>query len=86
MLTKLYSENIKKVWRFSRAKIEDKSAITVLFKRLDAALAASGVRSLWGGQTIEASIVATPKQRKLRARNGRSKPAAMPAEWGKEAD
>src|SRR5215471_12348434 len=54
------------IWTFrealTRAKIQGKPAIEILFKRFDAALAAAGFLAM-GGQIIDASIIAAPKQR-----------------------
>jgi hypothetical protein len=56
------------IWTFrealTRAKIQGESAIEILFNRFDAALAAAGFLAM-GGQIIDASIVAAPKQRML---------------------
>src|SRR6266576_850175 len=54
------------IWTFrealTRAQVAGNPAITVLFKRFEAALAAAGFLAM-GGQIIVASIVAAPKQR-----------------------
>jgi hypothetical protein len=54
------------IWTFrealTRAKLRGKPAIEVLFKRFDAALSAAGFLAM-GGQIIDATIVAAPKQR-----------------------
>ena|SRR5215213_11014435 len=54
------------IWTFrealTRAQIEGKPAIDVLFARFDAALRQAGFLAM-SGQIIDASIVACPKQR-----------------------
>ena len=54
------------IWTFREAltgaKLRGKPAIEVLFKRFDAALSAAGFLAM-GGQIIDATIVAAPKQR-----------------------
>ena len=58
------------IWNFrealTRASIEGKPAIEVLFKRFDAALTKAGFLAM-GGQIIDATIVAAPKQRNTEA-------------------
>src|ERR1700683_2029684 len=49
------------IWTFREA-LRGKPAIEVLFKRFDAALSAAGFLAM-GGQIIDATIVAAPKQR-----------------------
>ena len=53
------------IWTFrealTRAAIEGRPAIEVLFKRFDAALTKAGYLAM-GGQIIDATIVAAPKQ------------------------
>ena len=55
------------IWTFrealTRARIDGKPAIEVLFERYDAALTSGRVSGAMGGQIIDASIVAAPKQR-----------------------
>ena len=54
------------IWTFrealTRAVIDGEPAVGVLFKRFDATVKASGYLAL-GGQIIDATIVAAPKQR-----------------------
>jgi transposase, IS5 family len=75
------------IWTFrealTRAKIEGNSTISVLFKRFDAALAAAGFLAM-GGQIIDASIVAAPKQRNTEGEKREIKAGRIPAEWAKK--
>ena len=54
------------IWTFrealTRAQIDGKPAIQILFRAYEAALAQAGFQAM-GGQIIDASIVAAPKQR-----------------------
>jgi hypothetical protein len=54
------------IWNFrealTRARIEGEPAIEVLFRRFDAMLNAAGYIAM-GGQIIDATVVAAPKQR-----------------------
>ena len=72
------------IWTFrealTRARIADQPAIQVLFRAYEAALKAAGFLAM-GGQIVDASIVAAPKQRnsdgeKRDIRNGR-----IPEAW-----
>ena len=58
------------IWNFrevlTRTIVDGKPAIEVLFKRFDAALAQAGFLAM-GGQIIDATIVAAPKQRNTEA-------------------
>ena len=58
----------------TRTIVEGEPAIEILFKRFDAALAQAGFLAM-GGQIIDATIVAAPKQR---PRRRRSRKAASP--------
>ena len=75
------------IWTFrealTRAKIEGNSAITVLFKRFDAALAAAGFLAM-GGQIIDASIVAAPKQRNTEGEKREIRAGRIPAQWAEK--
>ena len=72
------------IWTFrealTRAKLRGKPAIEVLFKRFDAALAAAGFLAM-GGQIIDASIVAAPKQRNTDDEKRDLKEGRIPPEW-----
>jgi len=72
------------IWTFrealTRAKIQEKPAIEILFKRFDAALAAAGFLAM-GGQIIDASIVAAPKQRNTEGEKRDIKEGRIPPEW-----
>jgi hypothetical protein len=69
------------IWTFrealTRAQIEGKPAIEVLFARFDAALRQAGFLAM-GGQIIDASIVQPPSSATQRKRSRRSKRAAFP--------
>ena len=69
------------IWNFrealTRAKIDGKPAIEVLFKRFDAALTKAGFLAM-GGQIIDATIVATPKQRNSEAEKKDIKEGRIP--------
>ena len=58
------------IWTFrealTRAKLDDKPAIEVLFRAYETALTRAGFLAM-GGQIIDASIVAAPKQRNTTA-------------------
>ena len=72
------------IWNFrealTRAKIDGKPAIEVLFKRFDAALTKAGFLAM-GGQIIDATIVATPKQRNSEAEKKDIKEGRIPEDW-----
>ena len=77
------------IWTFrealTRAKLGGKPAIEVLFKRFDTALSAAGFLAM-GGQIIDATIVATPKQRNSDGEKREIKEGRIPAAWaGKPA-
>jgi transposase, IS5 family len=75
------------IWTFrealTRARIAGKPAIEVLFERFDAALRAAGFLAM-GGQIIDASIVAAPKQRNTESEKRDIKEGRIPAEWAKK--
>jgi transposase, IS5 family len=75
------------IWTFrealTRAKIQSKPAIEILFQRFDAALAAAGFLAM-GGQIIDASIVAAPKQRNSEAEKREIKEGRIPADWARK--
>jgi transposase, IS5 family len=75
------------IWTFrealTRAQVAGKPAITVLFKRFEAALAAAGFLAM-GGQIIDASIVAAPKQRNTDGEKRQIREGHIPAEWARK--
>ena len=72
------------IWTFrealTRAEIDGKPAIEVLFARFDAALRAAGFLAM-GGQIIDASIVACPKQRNTEEEKREIKAGRIPEGW-----
>jgi transposase, IS5 family len=72
------------IWNFrealTRATIEGKPAIEVLFTRFDAALTKAGFLAM-GGQIIDATIVAAPKQRNTEAEKKEIKAGRIPEDW-----
>src|SRR6201981_4118268 len=67
----------------TRAKTEGKPAIEILFQRFDAALAAAGFLAM-GGQIIDASIIAAPKQRNSAGEKREIKEGRIPADWARK--
>ena len=72
------------IWNFrealTRASIDGKPAIEVLFKRFDAALTKAGFLAM-GGQIIDATIIAAPKQRNTEAEKKEIKAGRIPEDW-----
>ena len=72
------------IWTFrealTRASIDGETAVGVLFKRFDAAVKASGYLAM-GGQIIDATIVAAPKQRNTIAEKQAIKDGHIPEDW-----
>jgi transposase, IS5 family len=72
------------IWGFrealTRARIADRPAIEVLFERFDAVLAMAGFLAM-GGQIIDASIVAAPKQRNTNGEKRDIKEGCIPPAW-----
>ena len=72
------------IWSFrealTRAQIEGRSAIEVLFARFDAALRQAGFLAM-GGQIIDAGLVACPKQRNTEAEKAALKQGRIPEAW-----
>jgi IS5 family transposase len=72
------------IWTFrealTRARIEGKPAIEVLFKAYEAALTKAGFLAM-GGQIIDASIVAAPKQRNTDEEKRDIKAGRIPEAW-----
>jgi transposase, IS5 family len=75
------------IWTFrealTRARIGNKPAIAILFERFDAALATAGFLAM-GGQIIDASIIAAPKQRNTDDQKREIKAGRIPADWVKK--
>src|ERR1700722_3718750 len=75
------------IWTFrealTRGKLRGKPAIEVLFKRFDAALSAAGFLAM-GGQIIDATIVAAPKQRNTDGEKREIKEGRIPTEGAKK--
>jgi transposase len=71
------------IWTFrealTKARIDDKPAIEVLFWRFDQALKAAGFLAM-GGQIIDATIVAAPKQRNTEEEKRVIKDGGVPEE------
>ena len=72
------------IWTFrealTRAQIGGKSAIQVLFRAYKAALTKAGFLAM-GGQIIDASIVAAPKQRNSEGEKAEIKAGRIPQAW-----
>src|SRR5450631_1254213 len=72
------------IWNFrealTRASIDGKPAIEALFKRFDAALTKAGFLAM-GGQIIDATIIAAPKQRNTEAEKKEIKAGRIPEDW-----
>jgi IS5 family transposase len=72
------------IWSFrealTRATLDGKPAIEVLFGRFDAALRAAGFLAM-GGQIIDTSIVACPKQRNTEEEKRDIKAGRIPEDW-----
>jgi hypothetical protein len=70
--------------RLTKAVI-GRPAIEILFQRFDVALAKAGYVAM-GGQIVDASIVAAPKQRNTDAEKREIREGRIPAEWAKKLD
>ena len=72
------------IWTFrealTRAEIEGRPAIQALFQAYEAALTKAGFLAM-GGQIIDASIVAAPKQRNTEGEKAEIRAGRVPAEW-----
>ena len=72
------------IWTFrealTRATIEGEPAVGLLFKRFDSAVKASGYLAM-GGQIVDATIVAAPKQRTTQAEKDAIKDGRIPEDW-----
>lgn len=67
------------IWLF-REKLTKAGAIQPLFERFDATLRASGYIAM-GGQIVDASLIAAPKQRNTEAEKKELKEGRIPQEW-----
>src|ERR671910_1117678 len=72
------------IWSFretlTRATLNDRAAIEMLFLSYEAVLTRAGFLAM-GGQIIDASIVAAPKQRNTDAEKREIKDGRIPSEW-----
>jgi len=72
------------IWNFrealTRALVDGKPAIEVMFKRFDAALTKAGFLAM-GGQIIDATVVAAPKQRNTEAEKQAIKEGHIAEGW-----
>jgi transposase, IS5 family len=72
------------IWTFrealTRAQIEGKPAIQVLFSAYEATLRAAGFLAM-GGQIVDATVVAAPKQRNTEVEKADLKAGRMPDAW-----
>ena len=72
------------IWTFrealTRGRIDGKPAIEVLFRAYEAALTKAGFLAM-GGQIIDASIVAAPKQRNTEGEKAEIKAGRIPQAW-----
>ena len=66
--------------RLTRAVIEERPAIEVLFARFDATLREAGYIAM-SGQIVDATLVAAPRQRNTAAEKAEIKAGGIPAEW-----
>jgi transposase, IS5 family len=66
--------------RLTRAVLEGKPAIEVLFSRFDETLRAAGYIAM-SGQIVDATLVAAPRQRNTAAEKAEIKAGRVPAEW-----
>jgi len=75
------------IWTFrealTRTRLAGKPAIEAVFERFDAALRAAGFLAM-GGQIIDASIVAAPKQRNTEGEKRDIKQGRIPPAWAKK--
>jgi len=66
--------------RLTRAEIDGRPAVEVLFARFDAALRAAGYIAM-SGQIVDARLVAAPRQRNTEAEKAELKAGRIPAAW-----
>lgn len=70
------------IWTFREA-LKRVGAVEVLFQRFDAALKAAGYLAM-GGQILDATIVAAPKQRNTEAERASIKAGLIPEGWSEK--
>lgn len=70
------------IWTFREA-LKRADAVEALFRRFDAALKASGYLAM-GGQIVDATIVAAPKQRNTEVERAAIRQGHIPAGWAKK--
>lgn len=70
------------IWTFREA-LKRADAVEALFRRFDAALKASGYLAM-GGQIVDATIVAAPKQHNTEAERAAIRQGHIPAGWAKK--
>lgn len=72
------------IWTFrealTRAQIDGKPAVVILFKRFDDAVKACGYLAM-SGQIVDATIVAAPKQRNTQVEKDAIKEGRIPEDW-----
>ena len=66
--------------RLTRAEIDGRPAVEVLFARFDAALRAAGYIAM-SGQIVDATLVAAPRQRNTEEDKAEIKAGRIPAAW-----
>jgi IS5 family transposase len=66
--------------RLTRAMLDGKPAIEVLFARFDAVIRAAGYIAM-SGQIVDATLVAAPRQRNTAEEKAEIKAGRLPAEW-----
>jgi len=66
--------------RLTRAVLDGKPAIEILFGRFDEALRAAGYIAM-SGQIIDATLVAAPRQHNTSAEKAEIKAGRIPTEW-----
>ena len=75
------------IWTFrealTRATLDGQTAIQVLFQAYEAALKAAGFLAM-GGQIVDASIIAAPKQRNTEGEKAEIKAGRIPEAWAEK--
>jgi transposase, IS5 family len=71
----------KTIWLY-REQLKQAGAIEELFRRFDEVLAAQGFLAM-GGQIIDATIVAAPRQKLTRAEKATLRDGGTPADWSR---
>jgi hypothetical protein len=64
----------------TRARINDRPAIEVLFSAYEAGLRAAGYLAM-GGQIVDAAVIVAPKQRNTEAEKAEIKAGRVPEAW-----